>query len=543
MTLRRTLARTLAFVAAAAAWGCSSSDSPTDPCTEKPTGEPIALLRSNVEFGNVRTPFRFDASASEDPDCSSRKLYYRWDTDADGTIDFPASGWSESPTLEMNFTTLGNHLVVVHVSSDPNASSKRSASTGLLVEVVQRDYAAIETWVGTGLAGASADGTPVRETELFTTMDITLTEDGTAYIVDWQNHKIMTVRDGKTYRICGTETLGDAPEGAARNAGLNHPTNVSIDPQGRLILAAWHNSMVMRIDPLADSFVRVAGMRPAAGTNSNRCYEPADEGQPAIDACMDLPSGTAFDSEGNLYIADQKNTRVVKVSAVNGVITDHNETGTKSIFETIVGVPCADPSDPGAPNCPDGGFNGNGIDATQAYLRAPGGQSADPTSRIAIYDDVLYLADTENNQIRKVDLRVTNPTIELVAGSIDLDAFGRPLAGVSDENIPAAGAKLNRPCDLAVDGEGNIFIADTRNHRIRRVDAASGLITTIAGSGANNPPCIYDGQCDYTDDEALGDGGDPLLAYLQLPYGIDLDADGNLYVVDTYHHRVRIVYK
>jgi sugar lactone lactonase YvrE len=543
MTLRKTLALAMTLAAAMALWGCSSSDSPTDPCGEKAASDPIAMLTSNVKFGNVRTPFRFDASASEDPDCSSRKLYYRWDTNADGTIDVPASGWSESPTLELNFATEGNHLVVVHVSSDGNATSKRSASAGLLVEIVTREYAAIETWVGTGLAGGSADGTPLRATDLFTTMDITLTDNGTAYIADWQNHKIVTVRDGKTYRVCGTGTLGDAPEGTARNAGLNHPTNISIDPQGRLVMAAWHNSMVMRIDPVVDSFVRLAGIRPAAGTNSNRCYEPADEGQPAIDACMDLPSGTAFDSDGNLYIADQKNIRIVRVSAVNGIITDHNETGPKSIFETIVGVPCDDPSNQSAPNCPDGGFNGNGIPAAQAFLSAPGSQSADPTSRIAIHDDVLYLADTENHQIRKVNLKVANPTIELVAGSIDLDASGRPLAGVSAENIAAAGAKLNRPCDVAVDDDGNVFIADTRNHRIRRVDAVTGLITTVAGSGANNPPCIYNGGCDYTDDGALGDGGDSLLAYLQLPYGIDLDSAGNLYIVDTYHHRVRIVYK
>lgn len=506
--------------------GCGSDPEP-----------PSSRVETNFTVGNSRTEFRFDASSSELGGCGG-DVEYRWDTDGSGNF----GEWSENPFIDgITFSEPGQHTVTVEIRCDSDGEELKS-KTGFVVEIVEHDYPNITTWIGTGVSATSPSGAPLRETGLATPADISFTPDGSrAYVADWNNHRILEVRDGRTYVVCGTGTLGDAPEGSATGAGLNHPTNISVDPQGRLIMSAWHNSMIMRIDPNSDSLVRLAGRRPPPGENNgNRCYDAGDEGNPAVDGCLDLPSSTAFDSDGNLYISDQKNTRVVKVNAVSGEITDNTATGTQSLFETVVGVPCDNPASLVQP-CPDGGYNGHGIPAVDAYLRAPGGQSADPTARIEIHDDVLYIADSANHMIRKVDLKAANPTIELVAGTEPPGTF--PPFGFDGDDGPATSALMRSPRDVAVDSEGNVFICDYGNHRVRRVDAVTGIITTVVGSGEVNPDCVLSGDCDNTDDEAFGDGGAALDAFIAYPYGIALDPDDNLYVVDSFHNRVRLVKK
>jgi uncharacterized repeat protein (TIGR01451 family) len=256
------------------------------------------------------------------------------------------------------------------------------------------------------------------------------------------------------------------------------------------------------------------------------------------------PYQAAVDGENNLYIADHSNHVVRKVDAVTGIIT------------TVAGIP-------GTP-----GYIGDGGQATSARLRLP----ADVFVRG--YD--LYIADKGNNVIRKVDL--IDGTITTVAGT--------GVQGFAGDGGPATAAQLNRPNSVYTDVAGNIYIADTFNFAIRRVDAASGVITTIAGTGgvhghgadggpALNSPLEWvmdlamtsgcEGDVLYFSEQngynlirrivngnyetiigregsaAYGDCGPAKLAQLRRPVGITFDTLGNLYIADRDNHKIRRV--
>jgi hypothetical protein len=214
------------------------------------------------------------------------------------------------------------------------------------------------------------------------------------------------------------------------------------------------------------------------------------DGGPAIDAWVNLPTATAFDAAGRMYISDQENQRIRMVD-------------TNGIISTVVGT--------GVP-----GFSGDGGPAVAAQIFAPVGQAAAPTSHIEIDSEGnLYLADTSNNRIRKID---TDGIINTVAGN--------GVAAFSGDGGLATEASLNFPIDIAIDAEGNLFIADHSNSCIRKVDT-SGNITTFAG------------QCGNPGYE--GDGGDPTGAKLDRPYGIAFDSEGNFYIADTHNHRIRVI--
>ena len=348
-------------------------------------------------------------------------------------------------------------------------------------------YGRIATYAGTGVAAKGPAIAALHETSFYLPLDLTFGPDGRPYILDWNNHRVRVVTQGRVSTLIGTGELGDAPAGLAREIGLNHPTHISFDPQGRLILSAWHNSMILRYDFASDY------IQPICGTGE-RAYG-GDDG-PAELALINLPSATAFDPLGRMYISDQENQRIRMIDLDGNI-------------KTVVGT--------GEP-----GFSGDDGPASEAQIYAPVGQSAPPTSRIAIDESGnLYLADTFNNRIRKVD--AATGTITTIAGNGTFPSVSR---GTLDEGVAALEVSLYWPCDLAIDSEGRIFIADTFNHCVRRVDL-DGTISTIAG------------QCGKSGDE--GDEGNPQIARLSRPYGIALDSDDNLYIADTRNHRIRIV--
>ena len=203
------------------------------------------------------------------------------------------------------------------------------------------------------------------------------------------------------------------------------------------------------------------------------------DGGPAIQAQLDAPTGVAVDGAGNLYIADCDNSRIRKVDSI-GTIT------------TIAG---------------GGGFGEDGGPATQARLNLPNGVAVDSAGN-------LYIADTNNDRIRKVD---SAGTITTIAGTGE--------QGFGGDGGPATQARLNYPYGVAVDGAGNLYIADRYNNRIRRVDS-TGTITTIAGTEKRG---------------FSGDGGPAIQAPLFLPTGVAVDGAGNLYIADQYNHRIRKV--
>ena len=252
---------------------------------------------------------------------------------------------------------------------------------------------------------------------------------------------------------------------------MDRPTAVALDADGNLYVADSHNHRVRRIDP-SGTVTTVAG--------SGRWLYDGDGG-PAIKAALYYPEGVAVDSTGNLYIADTLNNRVRRVDP-SGTITTVAGTG-------VVG----------------GG--GDGGPATEAQLAFPKGVAVDA-------DDNLYIADNENGRIRRID---RSGTITTIAGIGDGDFSG--------DGGPAIGARLDSPTGVAVDSGGNLYIADTENHRIRRVDR-SGAISTVAGTGVGG----------YG-----GDGGPATEAQLREPSGLALDSSGTVYIADTWNNRVRMI--
>jgi RHS repeat-associated protein len=207
------------------------------------------------------------------------------------------------------------------------------------------------------------------------------------------------------------------------------------------------------------------------------------DGGPAAQAELTYPCGVAVDGSGNIYIADRCNWCIRKVD-------------TSGIITTVAGD-----------GAWWGGYSGDGGPADQAELSYSHDVAVDGSGN-------LYIADTFNHCIRKVD---TSGIITTVAGD--------GTYGYSGDGGPAAQAELNYPCGVAVDGSGNIYIADTDNDRIRKVDT-SGIITTVAGEGTYG----------YS-----GDGGPAAQAELKRPYGVAVDGSGNIYISDMNNDRIRKV--
>jgi alpha-tubulin suppressor-like RCC1 family protein/sugar lactone lactonase YvrE len=268
----------------------------------------------------------------------------------------------------------------------------------------------------------------------------------------------------------GIDGLGDGT--AATNAIFNFPHGVALDAVGNLFIGDWNNNRVRRVD--TNGIITVfAGGGAGGGTDG------LGDGGAATNATLNGPVGVTFDAQGNLFIGDTRNNLVRKVDT-NGIITLVAGGGT-------------------------GGL-GDGGAATNASLNVPNGVAFDPFGN-------LFIADTSNNRIRKVD---TNGIITTVAGNGS--------GGYNGDGGAATNATLSGPQGVAVDGTGNVFIADYGNARVRKV-ATNGIITTVAGGGTGG----------------LGDGGAATNASLNQPYDVAVDASGNLLVCDAGNNRIRKV--
>ncbi|QHS50900.1 Ig-like domain repeat protein [Edaphobacter sp. 12200R-103] len=202
--------------------------------------------------------------------------------------------------------------------------------------------------------------------------------------------------------------------------------------------------------------------------------------QPAIGSPVLLPSAVTFDADGNLYIAETAHHAIRRVDPLGRI-------------STIAGTGVQ-------------GYEGDGVVASSALLDSPEG--------VAVYGNNLYIADTHNHRIRRVDLG-TGVITTIAGGST---------AGSSGDGGSATVSTLDRPVALALDAQGNLFLADAGSHSIRRIDAVTGVITTVAGDGVQG----------YG-----GDQGAAAAALLDSPQGIAVDAGGNLYIADSHNHRVR----
>ncbi len=245
---------------------------------------------------------------------------------------------------------------------------------------------------------------------------------------------------------------------------------------------------------------------PFAGTDGY--YNGLNDSQPATSAYLYLPASVTMDGAGNLYIADSLHNRIRMVCGVAHLATIAGTTcNSTGIISTVAGD--------GNPS-----FSGDGGAATSATINQPNGVAIDGAGN-------LYIADTGNNRVRMVS--AATGIITTVAGNGQIGDSNNNNVG---DGAAAAAANLNQPYGITLDASSNLYIADTNNHRIREVKAATGIISTIAGTGA----IAGNGDGGYS-----GDGGPAIDAQLNYPYAVAFDATGNMYIPDSRNNRVREV--
>jgi DNA-binding beta-propeller fold protein YncE len=356
------------------------------------------------------------------------------------------------------------------------------------------------TVAGTGIPGDGADLLPPLQTRLYAPVDMTFSPSGRLVVVDWNNHRIRATNDQGLMRIvAGVGEL--APEALNDDVGtrLNHPTDVIFDAQGRMVIAAWHNSRVKRVD------MNTLELEDIAGTGA-RSY--GGDGGPAMKCDLNLPAGVVYDPAGNLLVSDQANQRIRLIDP-------------QGIISTIAGSGKR-------------GFAGDGGPALLAEFALPVGQRGHPAAHIVLAPDgTLYLADTENNRIRAI-----TPGPERMVTTV----AGNGKYGWAGDGGPAVGAELAYPVDVAIGPDNVLYIADTENNCVRKVQ--DGVISTVAGVCGGCGSALDDAcRCPLTDTACIGDGRPATSARLKRPTGIAFDKDGNLYIADTLNHRVRVVYR
>ncbi len=391
-------------------------------------------------------------------------------------------------------------------------------------------------------------------------------------------------KPGVITTIAGTGDPGHTGDnGSAVEACLNEPKCLALFGDSLLYIADAENHVIRKLDLASGLITTVAG-RPEKGQaavgpadarvpveNEDPFADPpsgkaekfaqqsdlsgtvryvvgaakagrfSGDGGPATQATLNFPGAVAVDRQGHLYIADTMNHRVRKVDAATGTISTIAGTGQHR-------------------------WSGDGGPAVSAALNEPAALVADTHGN-------LYIADQSNNRVRKVDM--ATGVITTVAGTGE--------TGYTGDGMAAAEAGISGPSGLAIGPDGALYIADTFSGRIRRIDPATGVISTVAGDGGeyrfSGLPNEFStslsrpygialdaaGNLLITDSDSHlirrwdrkkkiitrlagsgqaqfgGDGGDPLAGSLNYPFGVLVDGAGNVYIADTFNHRIRMI--
>jgi sugar lactone lactonase YvrE len=356
------------------------------------------------------------------------------------------------PAASVGFTPGGRIAIDarnnIFVTDGFSASVRKlEAATGL-----------VTLFAGTGVAGFGGDSGPATQAQLNGPSGIAVSSDGSVYFSESINNRVRKVssQTGIISTVAGN--------------GLSGPFGLKLDSNGNLLLAETYGNRIRKVNPQTGSIATVAGTGSANFTG---------DGGSAVSAALNSPSDMFADAAGNVWIADQGNKRVRKIDARTGFISTVAGAGQRDL--------------------------GDGKTATAASVSLPFGVRVDAAGNI-------YIADTSNNRVRKVD----------AAGVIRTVAGGGN--GTNLDNVPATSVALPQPTGLALDGANNLFVL-TNGSQLFRIDAA-GIIHRVSGSPAASG---------YS-----GDNGPAINAKLHTVNSkIALDSSGNLYIADNYNNRVR----
>ena len=370
----------------------------------------------------------------------------------------------------------------------------------------------IVTVAGTGTVGYSGDGGRATFAELEAPLGLAIGPAGQLYIADSWNYVVRRVdtRTGIISTVAGTGASGNSGDGRpATQARIGRIAALAFDPAGNLYLSDVTNYVVRKVTP--DGTISTVAGNGKSGFSG--------DGGRATQASTTAIYGLAADAKGNLYLSDYTNYRIRIVKPDGTIGTYAGQTS---------------PRNRGAENIP----------ATEAFLDRPRGIALDSSGN-------LYIGEDYGNLIRRVD--AATGRISTFAGTVD------PFDGIKGQNAP-----LIRPTDVAVDSRGNLYIADNGHYRVRRIDAASGIISTVAGDG------IEAGRIGWTDNSIGGslsisidpqdrlliaDAAEQVVRRVDLATGtmttiIDLTEDdsepaaaiadraGNVYVSDRYYNQI-----
>lgn len=355
--------------------------------------------------------------------------------------------------------------------------------TGIALPIIRfsatgtADEPTIRAVAGTGEKGYAGDSKAATSALLNNPFDVALDADGNLYFSDTFNHCVRRV-DARTRiitTVAGNGKKGYAGDGSqARDASLNEPYGIELDRDGNLYIVDRLNYCIRRV-------AKDGKIETIAGTGKSGY---SGDGGPGKQAMFKEPNGLCLDGKGKLYVADVADQRVRVLDLASGKI------------ETI----CGDGKKQQA---------GDGGPIKQASLFGPRAVAIGP-------DGNLYICEREGNAIRKVDFK--SDKITRVAGT------GKK--GYTGDGSAALEATFNGPKEIDIDRQGNIFVVDTENQAIRRIDAKSGKISTIAGSGKLGN---------------TGDEGPATKATLGRPHGVVAGPDGSVYIGDTQSHKIRVV--
>lgn len=338
------------------------------------------------------------------------------------------------------------------------------------------EYGTITTMAGTGKAGYDGDGGTAGLARLNEPFMCAFDRDGNLYVAEAMNHCVRRVdgRSGVITTIAGTGELGYSGDGGpAIQATLNQPYALDIADNGDLYIVDRLNAVIRMVDAASGIMSTVAG----TGTPGS-----SGDGGPATRAALREPNDCFLDRHGGLLIADVQDQRIRRLDLATGAITTFAGNGDKARA-------------------------GDGRAATEASILGARAVCQDGSGN-------TFICEREGNGVRKVGI---NGIMSTVAGTGE--------RGYDGDGGPALVATWGAPKALRCDLQGNLLVVDTENHAIRRIDAVTGVVTTVAGGQPGGH----------------GDGGPATAAGLDRPHGCCVDTQGNLYIADSNNHRVRVV--